>query len=357
MPADRGRAQTRRRRNPIEDGPRLFKRGRWWAADLRPWGGARPTLRDAKGERTEFRDVARQWAEGEVAKLQREKHDRQRGIAPKRTLGTLVEEYLEHRRATQERNTVANDVTATNHLLEAFGEKRAIHTIAEADVQGWFNQRAKKYAPGTLALFAINMRSFFQWAGREFSITTIEGHKADPDTLTDDEVTTLLEKCETDEEKRLCRVGLATGARRAELWALVWEDFRPDGRSVRFARQMAWPGRGTKGLKGKRNRTALVLPDLIEERGKGPVFVDVLTTDRVGKAFRAVLKQAGLFRVGRGLHLLRHTYSRIGMERYGWSMEMLRVFLGHENMRTTEIYSHFGEETAIKMATERTYGL
>lgn len=267
----------------------------------------------------------------------------------------LVEEYLEHRRATRERNTVESDMTATGHLLEAFGEKRAIHTITEPDIQSWFNQRAKKYAPGTLALLAINMRSFFKWAGRPMNITTIKGHEADPDTLTDSEVATLLEKCETDEESKIVRVGLATGARRAELWALTWEDFRPDGRSVRFARQMAWPGKGTKGLKGKRNRTALVLPGYIEERGAGTILTP---TSKSGsrRTFDAVLKRANLYRAGRGLHLLRHTYSRIGMERYGWSTEMLRIFLGHESIQTTQVYSHFGEEVAIKLATERTYG-
>lgn len=47
----------------------MFRRGRYWHADLRPWSGGRVPLRDPKakgwplkGERTEDEDVARRWA-------------------------------------------------------------------------------------------------------------------------------------------------------------------------------------------------------------------------------------------------------------------------------------------------------
>ena len=341
------------------DGPRLFKRSRWWAADLRAWGGNRPTLRDpakAKGERTEFRDVARGWAEVYVARLRHDAHDRQRGIKKTRALKEVVDEYLDHRRSMKAYGTWKNDVTATGHLLETFGAARAVHTISTEDIQAWVDARAATYAPGSLMLHAINMRSFFKWAGHPIGkVTTPVGHRNDPDALSDEEIEAVQDACETDVERMLVGVGLATGGRKAELWALDWSDFKADGRSVRFQRQMGWPGTSTKGLKGKRNRTALVLPDYIKETGSGRVL-EQTTEQTASNLFRRLLERAGAWRIGRGTHVMRHTYGRLGMERYGWSTEMLRIFMGHQSVLTTQGYAHFGELAAIKMASERTYG-
>jgi integrase len=347
----------------VLDGPRLFKRGRWWAADLRPWGGARPTLRDPrhpKGERTEFRDVARRWAEAYVERLQRATHDRQRGIPKVKTLGTAAEEYLRHRERTKEYNTAKANRTAVNHMIAAFGERRALHTITDEEIQRWFDDRARTYAPGTLHLLRINVRRFFEEIGRPVhsTIAIPKGHTDDPDALSDAEIKAVFKACIRDGDRELVATALATGARRAELWALEGQDFRKGWRSVRFARQVGWPGRSMKGLKGKRNRTALVLPDFAEDvpRGMGLLFAPTPTKDQANYRVTEILKRAGLYKPGRGPHVFRHTYGRLGMERYQWSTDMLRIFLGHANLTTTARYAHFGEEVAVKLAEERTYG-
>lgn len=320
----------------------------------------RPTLRNPNGgrERTELRDVARQWAEVYCARLRNATHDRQRGIKPKRPLKAAVEEYLRHRQSTVERNTWTNDVTTTAHLTEAFAN-RDVHGIEQEEIQAWFNARAASYAPGTLGLYAIHMRTFFQWAGRPLQkITLLKAHKEDPDALSDTDIVELLKACKTEREQVVIRTGLATGARKAELWALEWADFRPDGRSVRIARQIAWPGTTTKGLKGKRNRTALVLPGYMDglERGTGRVVPGwVVSSENADDVVKRVLVRAGLGKTGRSTHVLRHTYARIGLEKHEWSLEMLKLFLGHSSIRTTELYQHFGEEVAVRLAEERTY--
>ena len=53
---------------------------------------------------------------------------------------------------------------------------------------------------------------------------------------------------------------------------------------------------------------------------------------------------------------MRHTYGPLGTERYGWSIEMLRTFMGHQSILATQGYAHFGELAVIKMASERAYG-
>lgn len=361
--ATAGRGAARKRRDPIADGPRLFRRGRWWAVDLRPWGGARPTLRDPahpKGERTEFKDVARAWAEAWVAKLTRQTHDRQRGIKPRRPLKAAVEEYLRHRQSTVERNTWTSDTTALGHLQEAFGEKRDVHTISQEELQAWFNDRASTYSPTTLQTYRAHMQGFFGWLGRPIErIELLKRNQEDPDALTDAEIAEVLSACRTERESIVIRTALATGTRKAELWALEWSDFRADRRSVRVQRQIAWPGTTTKGLKGKRARSTLVLPgfmDTLTWGTSGRVVPGwVVSNESADDVVQRVLKRAGAYKVGRGSHVFRHTFARIGLEQYEWSLEMLMIFLGHTSVKTTEIYKHFGEETAIRLAERRTY--
>ena len=313
-----------------------------------------------KGERrTENKDTARKWAEGEVARLRRETHDREWGIAPKRPLKSAVAEYLDHRRSTVEYNTWATDGNVTNHLLEAF-KNRDVHAISQEQVQKWFDDRAGSYAPKTLELYAIHMRTFFAWAGRPLDkIKLLKAHVEDVDALTDAEIEALLKACNTQREHTVIRTGLATGARKGELWALEWTDFRADRRSVRIQRQIGWPETVTKGLKGKRARTALVLPGFMDEMEWG-------TTGRVAPGWimnesacsdvvERVIRRADLYKPGRATHVLRHTYARLGLEVHEWSLHMLMIFLGHTSIKTTERYAHFGEETALRLAEERTY--
>lgn len=303
--------------------------------------------------------MARQWAEVYVSRLRGAKADHQRGVRPKKALGAEVERYLRHRLGTVEYNTHASDTTALAHLLDACGKGRDVHTIQLAELQAWFDARADQYRTTTLQTYAIHLRKFFEFVGHPIGrIQLRKLHQQDPYALSDEGVQAVLGACHTDRENLAVRIGLATGARKAELWALEWEDFRADGRSVRVQRQIAWPATHTKGLKGKRNRTSLVLPGLMDglPRGAGRVMPGwVMNEANCADVVGRVLKRAGVYAIGRSSHTLRHTYSRIGLERYGWSLEMLRVFLGHGSIRTTERYAHFGEEVAVRLAEKRTY--
>lgn len=367
MPADNP-GRERGRRNPFVDGPRIIWRNGWAAADLTPWGGNRPTLRNpedrgwpTRGERTRHEDVAKRWAWRYVDRLTKQTHDRQRGLTAKRPLGPAIEEFLRHRAATREAHTHESDVTATGHLEEAFGKRRDLHSIADGEIQKWLDDRAGTYAGATLETYRAHFRAFFNWAGRPLGkIILARRHKHDPDTLSDDEIAAVIEACRNERERALVAVGLATGARRAELWALEWPDFRADGISVRIQRQVAWPkSDAIKGLKGKRARTALVLPgfmDAIERKPSGRVMPGWVVNNRESNhVFCRVLQRAGCYRPGRSTHILRHTYSRLGLEKYEWSLMELGVFLGHTSTATTEVYKHFSEEVAIRRATERTY--
>lgn len=348
---------TSKRRKPAEDGPRLFQRGRWWAADLRPWGGARPTLTALSGQRlgqrTENKDTALRWAWEHIAKLQAETYRQEAGRPRRLTLADAAEQYLEQAAATREYNTVKSLRTALNHATAAFGSRR-LSQITDDELAAWFTALNKRMKTSTLITLRAHIAGFLKASSRPLGrrIELRKEHRQDVDALRDDEIAALLLAAETEVEHRLLRVGLATGARRAELWALEPGDFRSDLRSVRFQRQMAWPAAGTKGLKGKRNRTALVLPGFITA---GVQRLPVVAKDRADEMLRSLLQRAGCYRQGRGHHCLRHTYGRLGVERYRWRIEVLQNFLGHAKITTTQVYAHFGQDAAIAEAAGLTY--
>lgn len=273
------------------------------------------------------------------------------------SLGLAVEDYLVFCKASKEYNTVKGINTALNHLLAAFTGSRQIASISDDELQAWFTKHDAAFAPSTLQVFRANMKTFFAYHGRPIrkQIVLRKEHKTDVDALADDEIAALLEACEMDIERRLVCYGLATGCRPAELWALEASDFKQDMQAVRIQRQMAWPGLQTKGLKGKRNRTTLVLPGFIVTEPPPGRILPLLTKDKAGYLFMELLNRAGCYRPRRGAHVLRHTYGRLGMERYKWRLELLQKFLGHTNIKTTTVYAHFGEEQAIKEAKLLTY--
>ena len=82
---------THRPDRPHELGPSLFRRRRWWAADLRPWGGGRMTLRDPgadgwpdDGARTDDLETAGRWMWAYVGYYRGERKRRERFVKTRR---------------------------------------------------------------------------------------------------------------------------------------------------------------------------------------------------------------------------------------------------------------------------------
>ncbi len=380
-------ARRQREHRPHVLGPRIFTRGRWLAADLRPWGGKRTTLRDPshpqwprRGERTEEPEVARRWAWAYVDLLRGAIRRTQLKLPnDSKRLDVAVAEYLAHRANTVEPFTLRNDHSAlTVHLLECDG---TVGDITTEQLQHLFNTLAPKYRPSTLATYRTVMLAFFNWCGRKSdhnpasAVVVRAGHASDVAGWSDDELRELrkvakrLDRQRVRDRKwpdsflRCLEVGVATGGRFRELCALEWSRFRADN-TVRFNVQVDERGSGTKGLKGKRNRTALVLPSLYRHLPKFPTTGHVLTPSPLRgfvygyaeKWMEWLYEKAELRGRRTRWHALRHTYGRVFLE-MGGSLEQLQMSMGHASIRTTEItYKHFTHDSAAALARARIYG-
>lgn len=380
-----------RGRRPHEHGPRLYKRGRYWYADTRPWGGERTVLRNPKapgwpdeGEKTEDRDIAERWKWAYVDRLRGETRDRLLGREKGRTLGELADAFLEHRENTAIPSTFQATRTCIRRLLHHIGRDVPVSRILAqrtardpagfAYLQDMFNAMlARGYAIGTLYTTRDFVSALFGWGGVDPNparkVELPPRHQPeDPFAWTDDDLDVLRRVADELDRERgrppsmrlLMELGVGTGCRAGELMALKWSDFNRRTDTLRVVRQVSQSTGRITALKGKLARTALVLPSWWEWHHPKDGWVvagpdgERLTVHVARRMVEKWIERAD--RGGSGLHDLRRTYGRVFLERGGWLDELQRS-LGHKSLATTERqYGRFQGERAAEFARARIYG-
>lgn len=371
----RGEKRTQREHKPAELGPRVYRRGRYYSADLRPWGGGRVALRNPKakgwpkrGERTEDAETARRWAWDYVSLYRDGTRRRHLGIPdPAPTLEAASVEWLRARSRALSSKAYEAGRTWANQLMDWYGPGVHVDEITAADLQKRIDAMLDEgYRTSTMHTARNVLSAFFRDMGqghnpaRDIVLPVLPA----PDAVawTDAELDRLRDKNRDGQRRLALELALATGGRKMELAALRWSDLHPREKTVRFTRQANRTGRAFMPLKGKTNRTALVLPPWwgyhdpdgyglilhsggrpLSERGAHDLFVDIIA-------------RAGLSGTGVGAHRFRHSYARLFLEMGGWIDELQRS-MGHASVKTTEAtYSHFQTDTAAYFARDRIYG-
>lgn len=365
------------------EGPKVFRRGRWYGADFRVYDRGRITLRDPKdpgwperGERTEHEEVAHRWKWAYVDLYRDGTKRKQLGLPQKRRLRQAVGEFLAHRETHKEPNTWRSNVSVLNRFLERF-KNIEIHEVTKDALQEWLDEDKRAgYADSTIQTQRLILSAFFSWAGDynpASQVVVSAPGKQDIHTFGDDVLTRIREAAdwvEQNPDPRVVRwnvrlgveLALATGARSQELFALEWRDINPKSRTVRIDRQQIRDTTRTKPLKGKTARTAVVLPSWWDYHtgGTGRVLRRAdgrgIGSSLARRTIDRLLKRAGQKRAGAGWHDFRRTYGRLFLEAGGW-MDELQRSLGHASIRTTEAsYGEFQGEVAAQFATQRIYG-
>lgn len=375
-PGRRGDARERHRpHRPHELGPRVYRRGRWWCADLRPWDAGRITLRNpskrgwpARGERTEDEETARRWAWAYVDHFREESRRRQLGlIVEQRPIGKLREDWARWRELNgRSWKTIQGGNTATGHLADYVGPDFPIEDVHEVLQEFFYSFLEAGYQVSTLTTMRRQLSSFFRWAKlRPNPIEEVELPKLDAGEAKDwgpEHLARIRHAADGLGHRVAVELALGTGARQSELWALELRDFSQARKTVRVVRQLDPNGSRKHRLKGGRSRTAVVLPfvwewlptrpGLVLHDGEGGTLKPRASRDIITQ----VLQAADLYETGLGWHRFRHTYARLFLEAGGW-MDELQRSLGHASIRTTEaLYGHFAPERAAGYAVSRIYG-
>ena len=236
-----------------------------------------------------------------------------------------------------------------------------IKTIKKRDIINFLDHaRAHENGPAARARKLSALRGFFGYMTKQVSrieadptdnISLGTPKKALPKYLTVDECLTLLNNIQSDfYERDFCILTLFMncGMRLTELVTINLSDFRDE--TIRIT------GKGNKERLVYLNRACLdalqhylpkraAMPNLVE---RNALFVSKrtgkrLTARRVQQIVERCLQSAGLAGRGYSPHKLRHTAATL-MYQGGVDMLALKEILGHENVSTTQIYTHINQK-------------
>ena len=238
---------------------------------------------------------------------------------------------------------------------------RDIAGITKRDIFGYLDYaRNADNGPKARARKLSALKGFFHYMCTQVNKLTVNPtenislgtpQKALPKYLTENEAVELLKNIQSDFYERdycIITLFLNCGMRLAELVTIDLSDFRDD--TIRIV------GKGNKERlvylndaclfslqRYKKARTAL--PNLAD---KDALFVSKrtgkrLSARRVEQIVARCLQSAGLSGRGFSPHKLRHTAATL-MYQGGVDMLALKEILGHENVSTTQIYTHINRD-------------
>jgi site-specific recombinase XerD len=134
----------------------------------------------------------------------------------------------------------------------------------------------------------------------------------------------------------------ATGARVAELVALNWDDFDTDKQNVRLLGKRSRERIVPVGTRASRTLADLAKASPDSAVGPGrPIVVNRREGRLTTRSVARILKRTFALSVGGDVtpHRLRHTFATHMLDR-GADLLALRELLGHQNVATTQIYTH-----------------
>jgi integrase/recombinase XerD len=171
-----------------------------------------------------------------------------------------------------------------------------------------------------------------------------------PEVMNVQEVAALIGVCENAKHQLMLKIIYGSGLRRSELLQLRIGD-------VDLHRKMLF----IRGGKGKKDRTSIlaknVIPELVrylEEYKPGFWLFEgwagrQYSESSLQKVFEKAVKKSGITK-SVSLHTLRHSFATHLLES-GVSTRSIQVLLGHESIKTTELYTHVAAHDLERMTS------
>jgi integrase/recombinase XerD len=226
--------------------------------------------------------------------------------------------------------------------------KKPVESIGVDDIKGYLSSLDKK-STATLALAIASLRFFYEKILKKEIFKEIEIPKKEkrlPLVLTKEEIKQLIEGADTSKSKLIISFMYSTGLRVSEVVNLKVNDLNLD-------EKIGWVRQG----KGKKDRL-FILPEKIIEHLKDfrnkhtnyqYMFSDSepLTTRNIQKIIKHTSKKIGISKKITP-HTLRHSFATHLLEG-GTDIRYIQALLGHENLNTTQIYTHVSTDELKKI--------
>jgi integrase len=322
---------------------RLFQRknGIWYAEFDRETRVSLKT-RDEREARRIYERLKKAYLNRNLALLE--------GRPPKKLLGDFVEEFLEHSFQTKAKFTYQTDCQALRRAAAFFGQDTPLSSINRRSVDGWLAFLAGEIKPTSANTwfrhFKAAMSKAVAWGYLKqnpcLGVKQLKTQEGFPRFLTKEEVDRLL-KAEVDSAfYRLWQFLLLTGCRRSEALAIQSRDINWDLRRIHIGQ-----------TKNRRPKAIIITPELAALLHELPQVGRLFPwkPDSVTHHFQRTARAAGL---ECRLHDLRHTYgSWLAMA--GVNLQVIRDLMGHQDVKTTQIYAHLSQDHLEEAASRLTF--
>ena len=280
--------------------------------------------------------------------------------APRNLFDTCVCVYLsnlEVYRKTTSRRTAGNHC---NRLREFFSGLNP-NTLKRSDITGYLVQRrAQGISDQTTRRELATLRAVLNFSRKSGLLSTVPEiplpkvpKRRLPNILDRDEIKRVLDATEKDWIEGVLRVALATGLRNSEIRNLQWKDIELQTGELRVSNKEDWT------TKNRQERVVYLSRNVLEWlrswRSRCDYagdtdwifanrFGDRYTSTNICKEVREIFKRAGVWKKGRQtLHAIRHTVAT-EMLGNGVDINLVRDWLGHQEISTTALYLHVRDD-------------
>ena len=270
------------------------------------------------------------------------------------TLIELTEELKEKRKSDFVRTTVARNVLGMNNLMECLGQDVLVSNLKLEHVEQFRKYRIEtgRTSKEGINKDLVNITTMLNDGVRRGLIAKnpvpqmpkFKVERRLPKFYTADEIIKLKSKFDGDMWLAFLMF-IYTGARRSE----ICQTRLGDGRGVRW-RDVNWfnssirvRGKGEEKIKYMNKNLKSELAAEMRRRQKNGTFdtedlVVHYICDTVTSKVTKVLKEAGMYVKGRGVHAFRHTFATETLK--NTNIRVTQEALDHKNISTTEIYTH-----------------
>ncbi|MFH1501087.1 MAG: site-specific tyrosine recombinase/integron integrase [archaeon] len=225
--------------------------------------------------------------------------------------------------------------------------EKPMDELNEEDAKTYLASLIDNKSRATLSLVASSIRFFYNLLGKQIGqISLPKKEKRLPVVLTKDEVKSIIESCDSRKSKLMLSLLYSSGLRVSEVVNLKKQD-------IDFSENVGWVRRG----KGRKDRIFTVSEILIREIqhyiGENPDNAYLfskskpLTTRNIQKIIQSTTRKMNMSKKVTP-HTLRHSFATHLLEA-GTDIRVIQAMLGHENLATTQIYTHISQDQIKKV--------
>jgi integrase len=271
------------------------------------------------------------------------------------------EEYLTYCKNSRSKSYVERSIVPAFKKLNTFIGDVPINQITACQVDKFITS-IFNYSNSAAGLYYRTLKAAFTKAVtwnylKENPFCKIKSPKVPksfPDYISETELILILDNTATQLCRDIFTTAFYTGMRLGELLNMKWNwiDFSQNVITIKNSDEF--------NTKNKRERIIPIHPKvnqilkriisigrLLQENYVFHRYVGVkLNEDFISKQFKKAVRQAGL-KDGIHFHTLRHSFASVLVQR-GVSLYAVKELLGHESIKTTQVYSHLHQDNLLK---------